>query len=367
MMKTTLVVLALAAVALGTVIPRVTPIVAHAPLVYKVNLEDGPLKRWAPIVKDFAVPLKKFIDYFDTLPISPDFFEGVEWFAKNKYQHKEFVAEVDAIAQLSGYPFNHLFFLNFFYEFTTFDACTGIVMRNPAGQIIHGRNLDLEMWNLLANLTVNVEYHKNGQRLFTVDHVVGGVFAPTGIRHGAFAINADTRKAKHFYNDLIAIMEDNALPSCWIIRKTLEEQTNYADAIHRLKTDKIGGPVYYIVSGLQGNEGAVIERDTESVNGFYELTDTTWFLVQTNYDRTEPDPLHDPRRIPAEDRIKEKGQTFDEEALRKMVMTEWPNFNIATIMTVMMNPSTGYHNTSLWYGHNPVSTPSTAAYNLQQE
>ena len=42
---------------------------------------------------------------------------------------------------------------------------------------------------------------------------------------------------------------------------------------------------YYIISGLIGNEGAVIEKQGEGVHGFYTLNDTNWFLVQTNYDR----------------------------------------------------------------------------------
>ena len=78
------------------------------------------------------------------------------------------------------------------------------------------------MWDLLSKLVVNVEYYKNGQKLFSVDTVVGSVFALTGIRHGAFAINVDTRKAKHFYDDLISVMADNAVPTCWLLRKTLE-------------------------------------------------------------------------------------------------------------------------------------------------
>jgi hypothetical protein len=78
------------------------------------------------------------------------------------------------------------------------------------------------MWEILAKLVVNVEYYKNGQKLFSVDTVVGSVFALTGIRHGAFAINVDTRKAKHFYDDLISVMADNAVPTCWLLRKTLE-------------------------------------------------------------------------------------------------------------------------------------------------
>jgi hypothetical protein len=67
---------------------------------------------------------------FNKLPIPESFFSGVEWYAKNVFTHQDFVAEVDAIAKLSGYPFDHIFFLNFMYEFSTFKACTGILIRN---------------------------------------------------------------------------------------------------------------------------------------------------------------------------------------------------------------------------------------------
>lgn len=107
--------------------------------------------------------------------------------------------------------------------------------------------------------------------MFSVDTVVGSVFALTGIRHGAFAINVDTRKAKHFYNDLISVMVDNAIPTVWLLRRTLEQQTTYEQATKRLKETRIGGPVYYVVSGVGPNEGMVIERDTDSVHAFYEL------------------------------------------------------------------------------------------------
>jgi penicillin V acylase-like amidase (Ntn superfamily) len=52
------------------------------------------------------------------------------------------VAEIDAIAKLGNYPFEKVFFLNFMYEFSTFKACTGLLVRNSAGKILHGRNLD---------------------------------------------------------------------------------------------------------------------------------------------------------------------------------------------------------------------------------
>jgi N-acylethanolamine-hydrolysing acid amidase len=127
------------------------------------------------------------------------------------------------LAEISGYPFEKIFFLNFMYEYSTFKACTGILIRTEEGKILHGRNLDFEMWDLLAKLVANIEFYKGGKRLFNADMVIGSVFVLTGERQGAFAINVDTRTAKHFYEDLISVMVDNAIPTCWLLRKVLEE------------------------------------------------------------------------------------------------------------------------------------------------
>ena len=58
------------------------------------------------------------------------------------FKYQDFVAEVDALAEISGFPFEKIFFLNFMYEYSTFNACTGILVRNSAGKVLHGRNLD---------------------------------------------------------------------------------------------------------------------------------------------------------------------------------------------------------------------------------
>lgn len=121
------------------------------------------------------------------------------------------------------------------YEFSTFNACTGLLLKNSAGKIMHGRNLDFEMWELLSKLVANVQYYQGQKRIFSVDTVIGSVFALTGIRHGAFAINVDTRTAKHFYDDLISVMVDDGYPTVWLLRKVLEEQYDYATANKRLR------------------------------------------------------------------------------------------------------------------------------------
>ena len=61
----------------STVVPHVPPFKTHVPRTYKVSLDDPPMIRWAHIVKDYSEPLKRFMDYFDLLPIPKDFFNGV--------------------------------------------------------------------------------------------------------------------------------------------------------------------------------------------------------------------------------------------------------------------------------------------------
>ena len=81
--------------------------------------------------------------------------------------------------------------------------------------------------------------------------------------------------------------------------------------------------------------------------------------MQTNYDRDQPDPILDPRRIPVEKRMSERGNIhFEETDLMNDFMSIWPTFNIVTFMTAIMVPETGYHNTTVWYGYNPSPPPS---------
>ena len=77
------------------------------------------------------------------------------------------------------------------------------------------------MWELVSKLMVNIEYYKNGVRIFSIDSIAGMAFALTGIRHGAFAITEDTRFTRHFTEDLISVMVDNHIPSAWLLRKVI--------------------------------------------------------------------------------------------------------------------------------------------------
>ena len=89
------------------------------------------------------------------------------------------------------------------------------------------------------------------------------------------------------------------------------------------------------------------------MHGTEELTDDKWFLVQTNYDRNMKEPVTDARRVPAEKKMMQRGnENLQLEDLFN-VLTLYPNYMIATIITVSMSARKNYHNTTVWYGSNP--------------
>ena len=95
-------------------------------------------------------------------------------------------------------PFEKMFFYNFFYEFSTIPLCTGFLVRNKEGTVLHGRNLDFEMWELLSKLLVTIDYYKDGKFIYTSDSIAITAFTLTGMKPGAFSINVDTRYTRNF-------------------------------------------------------------------------------------------------------------------------------------------------------------------------
>jgi hypothetical protein len=46
---------------------------------------------------------------------------------------------------------------------------------------------------------------------------------------------------------------ENDIPTCWLLRNVVNEESSYSAAVDRLKKTKIAGPVYFVVSGLKDN------------------------------------------------------------------------------------------------------------------
>lgn len=108
-----------------------------------------------------------------------------------------------------------------------------------------------------------------------------------------------------------------------------------------------------MISGVNGNEGAVITRHRNTVHDVYSLDDAAKtgksYIVQTNYDRDVADPERDQRRIPAQNRMDALGNNTGMQSVMENIMIQHPTFNKDTLLTSTMSAGKKYVNTTVWY------------------
>lgn len=63
------------------------------------------------------------------------------------------------------------------------------------------------------------------------------------------------------------------------IRDALENCDDYQCAYNKLTKTPISGSAYYIIAGINKNEGAVITRSPEGTLNVTAISDTKWYLT----------------------------------------------------------------------------------------
>jgi len=90
----------------------------------------------------------------------------------------------------------------------------------------------------------------------------------------------------------------------FLTREVMENATSYKKAQKILLKAPLMAPAYYILGGVRDNQGSVITRGIKKME-LWELgqrslaQNSTWYLVQTNYDNWKKPPFWDDRRTPA--------------------------------------------------------------------
>ena len=233
--------------------------------------------------------------------------------------------ELAEVSDVTGVSFNDLVMFNYFYEI----GCTSIIAYSSDQQsLLFGSNLDYDYEKFLRKYSFQGNYTKNGQTVFIGESVFGMVGVVRGQRinngYDTFSIAINERDVERG-TPLMSLFVSDAYEASYLIRKALSE-TSYNDALELLKTQKLATAAYYTIGGTISTGGCVLERSAHSLDNIYCLNGTddqsTWFLVQTNYDRSLPDPSDDYRRIPTENRIKSIGTSnFDRDALYNLLTT----------------------------------------------
>jgi predicted choloylglycine hydrolase len=339
--------------------PRTTPAYGHAPPHYIINMDLNYTAKWQEIMTDMKENMTNVIKtVFETYHI-PSSIGDLPYSTIEKYD-LAFAQECQAIADLIGVKVGLVFILNFMYEASAF--CTSIVTQTSTGEIFHARNLDYPMAPAMANIAFSADWYQNGTLLYSATTFAGFLGVITGEKPGAFGISANQRDTMNtaLITSWIIGLSDNVYDLFWehrkgmayTIRQVLENATDYNSAIQLLADSPIIAPVYYIVSGVNSDEGAVITMNRDSVANLamLDVEGGIWYLVQTNYDRDVPDPADDNRRTAAQNRLDAIGQdAVSIDNVMSDVQSLYPNFNNETILTGMYSAQQSYFNVTMWY------------------
>ena len=119
--------------------------------------------------------------------------------------------------------------------------------------------------------------------------------------------------------------------------------------------------IYYIVSGVQYPEGAVLARDRKGVAHDWRMDQTPhtpggnvqgdFWVGITNYDLNVPIPPADDRSTPMTDNLNAlEGKEFSDAELWTVLKT-WPTMNMHTDISAMIDVVQGSFDVLVWFDH----------------
>jgi acid ceramidase len=342
---------------------------------YQINLDLPGEKRWTALATEKAQEMRDLIAVIKSLVSSfsggilidivdrelPKLMGGLPEMA---------VAEMTGISVAANIPLGEIYLYNLFYEFNAF--CTSIVSEDPSGQIFHARNLDFGLfmgwdthnstWLLtekLRPLVVNVDFVKNNQTVFKAVNFVGYIGVITGLKPQVFSLTVNERyslKGSGLAGILKWILGNRS--GNWmgfLTRTVFENVESFSDAKNILSSKQLIGPIYFILGGSKSGEGAVITRAVDKTLDVWNLnvTNNTWFVLETNYDRWKQPLFIDDRRTPATKCMNDMGRSNATLPAIFDVLNTKPVLNKLTAYTTLMHVQSGRLETYLRYCADP--------------
>ncbi|KAL4460411.1 hypothetical protein ABPG74_000162 [Tetrahymena malaccensis] len=298
--------------------------------IYVINLDLPHEERWREIMEDKGQILKEFAyKYKQHVNISQELADQFPQYGK---VHPEIGKNIEAISSLTGIDLPTLYTFNFMYDLENM-GCTSVIIRQPDNKLFHARNLDYSFQQEISQLAIQAHWMRNGKIIYKSETLVGFVSLITVTKVGQFSISINYRTSDSRQNNINALIKDFYYQGIYLPQIAVDQANNFDEAVNILKNMNVSSPIYFIVSGLEGNQGVVIERNRQSVQNVYTLSESDWFLVQTNSDRSNT-KIKDYRYLQAIKNIQALGQqNCTKENLLNKVMSIFPSKNTLTIST----------------------------------
>lgn len=265
---------------------------------------------------------------------------------------KERYLEVEGVAEALGVKTDRLLAINFIYEMIAY--CTSLIGRDEDGTVMLFRTLDFSAPEFLKKTSYVGDFYKGGKKIYSCVLFGGALNCATAFKQDKFAISLNQRSPSGMrdqFNFLanIGYISNGTPQVSSVIRDALENCDDYQCAYNKLTKAKISGSAYYIIAGINKNEGAVITRSPEGALNVAALSDTKWYLVETNEDHYQGN-CRSRCRTANENFEKLTQSRLTKETGLSEVLQQVPNLNVLSIYHSVIVPKTGYFKSFLANG-----------------
>mmetsp|Transcript_115542 Transcript_115542/g.326617 ORF Transcript_115542/g.326617 Transcript_115542/m.326617 type:complete len:454 (+) Transcript_115542:52-1413(+) len=320
-------------------LPALAAVVGHtlaavAARKYTVDLDAAPSTRWQHVLEDFldehGVPAfeRTYGEWMLTLSVVlPDIFEpsvaranGERFVAALARSHPDLVGELRTLSQalrrrskspMFDLPFvaaaTSVYVLGNISPRNTTDtrphlpsACTSALVRGHDGHVLHGRSLDYEPRDPMAETAVEVEFTKRGVAAYTCLHPLVYPIALqwfTCVRPGQFSLSVNARGQGQWhehnttFDELLRRLQAPGSKLLGEASMAAMAADDYEAALSRLASLPVVSSNYFVLAGARVGEGAIVTRYGNSSSadvwalGSGEVDgQPSWMRVQTNVD-----------------------------------------------------------------------------------
>ncbi|KAF4681109.1 hypothetical protein FOZ60_012579 [Perkinsus olseni] len=261
------------------------------------------------------------------------------------------------------------------------NECTALLVADSEGNVVQGRNMDrppvYTPYARPVTLNFDVINNSNGVPDFKASgfYWIAASFVTIDIP-GHLSMQANYRYYPTYRDtptkeDIFEYIEEGRAPALQTYDDMIFEHgiIDIEPAVEFLSKCPMSIPAYLSMAGAGDKfQAAVVSRDEDGLavdqngvkheplylnnqSGDYSEANN-WYLVQTNYDHWEADPIADPRRTVAENCVKEHGKTNDLKSTWDVVMDCSFLNGVSTnhtIYTSIMDPTYGDFSTYIRY------------------
>ena len=249
-------------------------------------------------------------------------------------------------------------------------SCTGIIAQGEDGTVYHARNLDFSPVPFMKNLVYNGIFMKSGKELFRSQMIAGYTMIITAAKLGSdgYAIERNTRYTDHWggNKEMINNLESGRTLNGWTLRKILETEATYDNAVGAISKALYASTEYAIVSGVR--KGTILSKNPEGVAytqtlGQRNFNEPKEYIIITNFDfffhdiREWFDPTagggfgKPTRRETAQKLLNESAGSLTQDKLFEVINAK--NVLADTVFQAIINIERGIWNTSIPDAYHP--------------